>query len=277
MRIAVASGKGGTGKTTIATNMALSIGKVQLIDCDVEEPNCHLFLDLNLEVLERVYKKIPSIDKQACNLCGVCSEVCRKNAIAVLPNDVLFFEELCNGCGGCARACPTDAITEESSELGVVEGATINGLQFFRGLLNVGQPMATPIIAAVKRRISEDTPAIVDVPPGTGCPVLESLRKSDFAILVTEPTPFGLEDLKAAVGVTRAMKIMTGVIINRVGIGDDRVNRFCKEEGIPIILEIPESREIAEAYSEGIPFTEVLPEWKDRFRDLYSHIKELVG
>ena len=277
MRIAVASGKGGTGKTTIATNMALSIGRVQLIDCDVEEPNCHLFLDLQLEVLERVYKNVPSIDKEICNLCGVCSEVCRKNAIAVLPNDVLFFEELCNGCGGCARACPTNAISEEPSELGVVEGATRNGLQFFRGLLNVGQPMATPIIAAVKKRISEDIPAIVDVPPGTGCPVLESLRKSDFAILVTEPTPFGLEDLRAAVGVTRAMKIMTGVVINRVGIGDDRVNRFCKEEGIPVLLEIPESREIAEAYSEGIPFTEVLAEWKDSFRDLYSHIEELVG
>ena len=277
MRIAVASGKGGTGKTTVATNMALSLDDVQLVDCDVEEPNCHLFLDLELNVLERVYKRIPVIDREICDLCGACSRVCRKNAIAVLPKDVLFFEELCNGCGGCAIECPKGAISEDLSELGVVEGGRYNGINFFRGLLNVGQPMATPIISAVKRKISDDAIAIIDVPPGTGCPVMESLRGSDFALLVTEPTPFGLADLRAAVGVTRAMGIPTGVVINRVGIGDDRIAGYCREEGIPVLLEIPESMEIARAYSVGTPFTEVMPEWKKRFSDVYAQIGELVG
>jgi MinD superfamily P-loop ATPase len=185
MRIVVASGKGGTGKTTVATNLALSIGDVQLVDCDVEEPNCHIFLDLELDVLERIYKKIPSVDREACDLCGICSRVCRKNAIAVLPSEVLTFEDLCNGCGGCARECPRGAISEKMSELGIVEGARRDGFTFLRGVLNVGQPMATPIIAAAKRRISADSPAIIDVPPGTGCPVLESLRSSDYVLLVT--------------------------------------------------------------------------------------------
>jgi MinD superfamily P-loop ATPase len=276
MRIAVASGKGGTGKTTVATNLALSIGDVQLVDCDVEEPNCHIFLDLKLDVLERIYKRIPSVDGEACDLCGICSRVCRKNAIAVLPNEVLTFEDLCNGCGGCARECPRGAISEKMSELGIVEGARKGGFTFLRGVLNVGQPMATPIIAAAKRRISADSPAIIDVPPGTGCPVLESLRSSDYVLLVSEPTPFGLADLKAAIEVTNALGLRTGVIVNRSGIGDDRVSRYCSGEDIPLLLEIPESMEIAMAYSKGIPFTEVMPEWKGRFRDLYKDIEERV-
>jgi MinD superfamily P-loop ATPase len=277
MRIAVASGKGGTGKTTVATNLALSIRDVQLVDCDVEGPNCHIFLDLELDVLERIYKKIPSVDREACDLCGICSKVCRKNAIAVLPNEVLTFEDLCNGCGGCARECPRGAISEKMSELGIVEGARRNGFTFIRGVLNVGQPMATPIIAAAKRRISDDSNAIIDVPPGTGCPVLESLRSSDYVLLVAEPTSFGLADLKAAVEVTKALGLRTGVIVNRSGIGDYRVSRYCSDENIPLLLEIPESSEIAMAYSRGTPFTEVMPEWKERFRDLYKDIQERVG
>ncbi len=277
MRIAIASGKGGTGKTTIATNLALAIGKAQLLDCDVEEPNCHMFLNMKLRLVERVDKRIPVIDKHKCNLCGECSRFCRKNALAVLPKDILFFEELCNGCGGCTLVCPRAAISETVTQLGVVEEGRQDDLHFIRGVLNVGQPMATPVIAAVKNRISKGLTAILDVPPGTGCPVIECLRGSDFVLLVTEPTPFGLADLRAAVDLATAMRLEIGVLVNRVGIGDDGVERYCEKEGIPILLSIPESMQIARACSEGTPFTELMPEWADRFRQLYSEIVELAS
>jgi MinD superfamily P-loop ATPase len=188
---------------------------------------------------------------------------------------VLFFEQLCNGCGGCTIACPENAISESESELGVVEAGRTGDLEFMRGLLNVGQPMATPVIAAVKERISRPL-VILDVPPGTGCPVIECLRDSDFVLLVTEPTPFGLADLKAALDLCRAMKLRSGVIINRVGIGDDRVERFCGKQDVPVLLTIPESMDIARAYSDGVPFIREMPEWRDRLRDLYSEVEELV-
>ncbi len=276
MQIAVASGKGGTGKTTIAVNLALSLDKVQLLDCDVEEPNCNIFLNVGLQVAERVQKRIPVIDKARCNLCGECSRFCRRNALAVLPNDILFFEQLCNGCGGCTIICPEKAISEIPAEVGVVEVGKMDGIDFVRGLLNIGQPMATPVISAVKKRISGPI-SIVDVPPGTGCPVIECLNGSDFVILVTEPTPFGLADLQGAVELTRVMGLRCGVVVNRQGIGDDRVERYCRKEGIPLLMTVPESMDIARAYSEGTPFVKALPDWRQRFQDLFGQVEELVA
>ncbi len=276
MQISIASGKGGTGKTTVAVNLALSLDKVQLLDCDVEEPNCNVFLNVGLDVIERVQKRIPVIDKGKCTLCGECSRFCRRNALAVLPNDILFFEQLCNGCGGCTIACPEKAISEVPAEIGVVEAGRTNGIEFVRGLLSIGQPMATPVISAVKKRISGPI-SILDVPPGTGCPVIECLNGSDFVLLVTEPTPFGLADLQAAVELTKVMGLKCGVIVNRQGIGDDRVERYCREEDVPVLMTIPESMGIARAYSEGTPFVKAFPDWRPRFQELYRQVEELVA
>jgi MinD superfamily P-loop ATPase len=276
MQIAVASGKGGTGKTTIAVNLALSLDKAQLLDCDVEEPNCNVFLNVGLKIVERVQKRIPVIDKARCTRCGECSRFCRRNALAVLPNDVLFFGQLCNGCGGCTIVCPEKAISEVPDEIGVVEVGKTNGIDFVRGLLNIGQPMATPVISAVKKRITGPV-SIVDVPPGTGCPVIECLNGSDFVILVTEPTPFGLADLQGAVELTRVMGLKCGVVVNRQGIGDDRVERYCRQQGVPLLMTVPESMDIARAYSEGTPFVKVLPDWRRRFQDLFGQVEELVA
>jgi len=289
--ISIASGKGGTGKTTVATNLALSLGNVQLLDCDVEEPDSHLFLDIKLEKLEDVCINVPIIDKEKCNFCGECADFCQYNALAVVPSNVLFFPELCHGCGGCTLICPKKAINEEPRVIGVIEGGTTdnsvakiasnftsNGnIEFYHGLLNVGEPMATPVIKYLKKRINKEKDAILDAPPGTSCPVIETIRNTNFCILVTEPTPFGLYDLRLAVDVVMTMKVPFGVIINREGVGDDRVERFCQTEGIPILMKIPQDKEIARLYSSGIPFVTKLPEWKEKFLDLHNSLKEVAG
>ena len=276
MIIAIASGKGGTGKTTIATNMALSIGNVQLLDCDVEEPDSHLFLDMELEKQEDVYILVPIIDDEKCTFCGACSKFCQYNAIGILPSETLFFPELCHGCGGCTLVCPEDAIKEEKRVIGVIEGGKKDGLEFFHGLLNIGEPMATPVIRALKGRIRDHVHVILDSPPGNACPVIETVQGSDFCILVTEPTPFGLHDLKLAVDVIRKMAIPFGVVVNRDGVGDDRVERFCMEEKIPILLTIPQDESIAKLYSKGRLFVEDMPEWKERFCELVKMIDQEV-
>jgi MinD superfamily P-loop ATPase len=273
MNIAVASGKGGTGKTTIATNLALSLGdNVQLLDCDVEEPDSHIFLDMKLEKLEEVYIPVPDIDKEKCTFCGECSDFCQYNAIAVVPNDVLFFPELCHGCGGCTLVCPEAAITEVNRAIGFIERGMDHNLEFLHGLLNIGEPMATPLVGAVKRRMNPDKVSIIDSPPGTSCPVIESIKGTDYCILVTEPTPFGLHDLKLAVEVVRTMKVSFGVIINQDGIGDSGVEDYCAQVGIPVIMKIPHDRNIARLYSNGVPFSKEMPEWKERFKELYERI-----
>ncbi len=282
MIIAVASGKGGTGKTTIATNLALSIGEdtgenVQLIDCDVEEPNSHIFLkQLKLEKVQDVNIPIPCFDMKKCNFCGECSDFCQYNAIAVMKNDVTFFPELCHGCGGCLLVCQRDAITEKEKNIGIIERGIVDGIEFYQGLMNVGEPLAVPIIRELKKRMDERKSVVLDVPPGTACPVIEAVRGADFCILVTEPTPFGLHDLKLAVEVVRDMRIPIGIIINRDGIGDDRVEKYCEEENLPVILKVPNRREIAGLYSRGIPFTEEMPEWREKFIELHNTIKEAV-
>jgi MinD superfamily P-loop ATPase len=275
MKIVIASGKGGTGKTTVAVNLALSLEDVQLFDCDVEEPNCHLFLGFDLEKLEDVNIPVPVVDKDKCDFCGRCSEFCRYNVIAVLPKDVLVFPALCHGCGGCTLVCPQEAISEENRSIGIIERNTeeTGGLVFYRGLLNIGEPMASPVIHTLQKHIDVNKTAIIDAPPGTACPVIASIRDMDYCILVTESTPFGFHDLKLAVDVVRTLGIPFGVIINRSDIGDERVEQYCLEEGIPVLMKIANDRNIARLYSEGIPFVSRMPEWKERFVRMFNMIR----
>ena len=276
MIISIASGKGGTGKTTIATNLALSLGKVQVIDCDVEEPNANIFFNAEIKEREDVTVEIPEIDKEKCNYCGKCSEFCAYNALAVVPSDVLVFPELCHSCGGCAIVCPQNAINWKRKPVGKIEHGVTNGVDFYHGLLNVGEIQAVPVIKALKKKIDKEGNVIIDAPPGTSCPVIESINGSDYCILVTEPTPFGLHDLKLAIAVVRHLYIPFGVIINRDGVGDKKVEMYCQTEKIPILMKIPHSEEIANLYSMGIPFVKKLPEWHEKFTELFRRVQEGV-
>ncbi len=280
LKIGVASGKGGTGKTTVAVSLALAareLGEVTLADCDVEEPNDHLFLNPEITRRESVDLLIPQVDEDICTYCGICAKACRFGAIAVIGNKVILHKDLCHGCGLCAYVCPVDAITEVPHGIGVVEFGRAQGLDFISGLLNTGEAMATPVVQAIKKALPERGLVILDAPPGTGCPVIATLKGVDFALLVTEPTPFGLHDLKLAVEVVRAMGIPTGVVISKDGIGTDEVDRYLEEEGIPILLRIPMDRRIAASYAEGIPLVKALPEWRDRFVELLQTIADKVG
>jgi len=279
MKIAIASGNGGTGKTTVAVNLALALENVQLFDCDVEEPNCHLFLDLDLEKVEDVNIPTPVVDKSKCDLCGKCSEFCRFNAIAVLPKEVMVFPALCHGCGGCTLVCPNGAISEEDRSIGIIDKNKGNndndgfGFEFYRGLLDIGEPMASPVIAALKKHIDAEKTAIIDSPPGTACPVIASVGDVDYCVLVTESTPFGFHDLLLAIDVVRTLDIPFGVILNRCDVGDNSVEEYCTSQQIPILMKIPHDTKIARLYSEGIPFVVRMPEWKDRFVQLFDTIR----
>ncbi|NPE27492.1 P-loop NTPase [Methanococcoides sp. SA1] len=272
MKIAIASGKGGTGKTTVAVNLALSLKDAQLFDCDVEEPNCNLFLGYDLEKVEDVNVKTPVVDKDKCDFCGKCSEFCQFNALAVLPEDVMIFQTLCHGCGGCTIVCPNEAISEVDRKVGVIEGSVNEELVFYRGLLEIGEPMTSLVIKALQEHIDKNATAIIDAPPGTACPVIASVKNVDYCILVTESTPFGFHDLKLALDVMRILGIPFGVVINRCDIGDNRVEDYCIEEGVPILMKIPYDREIAKLYSQGIPFVNEMPEWKDKFLRLFRDV-----
>jgi len=277
MIISIASGKGGTGKTTISTNLALSIeDNVQLLDCDVEEPNAHIFIRPKFIDKNPVLVPVPQVDYEKCTFCGKCARICAFNAITVIPGKVLIFPELCHSCGSCQYFCPTRAICEIKREVGIIEFGKKNKLEFIYGKLNIGEVIAIPVIKEVKKHIDESKTVIIDAPPGTSCPVIESVKGSDFCILITEPTPFGLNDLILAVAVLRKMKIHFAVIINRYDLGDKNTEEYCKKENIPILMTIPFKKEIATAYSKGIPLIEILPKYKEQFCDLLEKIQNIL-
>jgi len=277
MIIAVASGKGGTGKTTVATNLAKSIeNAVQLIDCDVEEPNSHLFLSPQIEKIEEVNIPNPKVDLGKCTFCGECAKICRFSAIVVIKSNVLTFPELCHGCGGCALVCPEDAISEMPKPIGILEQGRSESLSFIHGRLKVGEAMSPPLIKAARSLARGKGVVIIDAPPGTSCPVIAAVKGTDFCILVTEPTPFGLNDLQLTVDVIHKLNIPAGVVINRCDIGDQEVRKFCEQRNIPILMEIPEDRLIAEAYSRGQMIIDVIPEYKMKFQDLFATVREIL-
>ncbi len=302
MIITVASGKGGTGKTTVAVNLALSMtaerqdwtarkesvtalsakphpANLLFLDCDVEEPNAALFLNPTIEERREVGLMVPEVNPEKCIYCGRCAEVCQYNAIAVVGEKVLVFPELCHGCGSCTLNCPTGAIDEVLHVIGSIERGRADGVEFAQGTMNVGEPMAVPIIHQLKQWVvspeSGDRPVILDAPPGTACPVVEAMRGADFVLMVTEPTPFGLHDLRLAVEVARdELGLPVGVVVNRDGVGDRGVDEYCAAEDIPILMRIPLDRRIAEAYSEGTPLVETLPEYQEQFIELWWRIAE---
>lgn len=278
MIITIASGKGGTGKTTIAVNLALSVGvDVQLLDCDVEEPNAHLFIKPKFETTETVVMPIPLVDEEKCTLCGKCGEICQFKAIvAIAGGTVLTFPELCHGCGGCVKVCPEGAITETSRELGIIQKGWSGEVEFIHGRLNVGEAMSPPLIEKVRLAANPDKLVIVDAPPGTSCPVISAMKGVDFVILVTEPTPFGLHDLKLAAGAVKLLGIPHGLVINRSDMGNDEVIKYAEKENIPILMEIPFDRQIAEIYSKGEIIVDAMPQLKEKFVELYHRIKNTV-
>jgi MinD superfamily P-loop ATPase len=277
MIISIASGKGGTGKTTIAVNLALSLpkGTVQLIDCDVEEPNSHLFLSPSIHQVTSMGIPVPRIDESKCTYCGKCAKVCEYHAIAVILKNVLVFDELCHGCGACSYLCPEKVIFEVEREIGIVQEGSADGISFANGVLNVGEPMASPLIRKVKERIQKDKTVILDAPPGTACPVIETVKGSDFCLLVTEPTPFGLNDLGLAVGMLEKLEIPKGVVVNKADVGDREVWDYCQSKNIPILMEIPMDRRIAESYSRGVPIVVEYPSYMQGFKDLFEKVERL--
>jgi len=289
MIIAIASGKGGTGKTTVATSLALSIvadesvgpRNTSFLDCDVEEPNAALFLNPALTSREEVGILIPQVDLDKCTYCGRCAEICVWHAIAVVGEKVLIFPELCHGCGSCTLNCPEGAISEVLNVMGTLESGSAGPIAFAQGTMDVGQAMSVPIISQLKKQhvpASDNCVVILDAQPGTSCPVVETMRGADLVLMVTEPTPFGLHDLRLAVQVARdELGLPVAVVVNRDGIGDAGVDRYCAAEGIPILMRIPLDRRIAEAISEGQVLVDALPEYRRTFQDLYEQLARLVA
>jgi MinD superfamily P-loop ATPase len=276
--IAIASGKGGTGKTTVAVNLALSLpGPVTILDCDVEAPNVHLFLPAETVREEVVGIPTPEVDAGLCSQCGECSRVCQYHAIAVLGNGVTVFPELCHGCGGCTRICPDEAITEVVRPIGVVEERRSGLRRLVMGRLSVGEALVPPLIRQVRSRREDGETVLIDAPPGTSCSMIAAVRGADFVILVTEPTPFGLNDLELAVETVRRLGIPFAVVVNRAGSGDHRVHRYLSAEGINLMLEIPDDRRVAEAYAHGSFLVGKVPGMRPLFESLARRIESMVG
>jgi MinD superfamily P-loop ATPase len=275
MKIAILSGKGGTGKTTVSASLAVSLSSCQYIDCDVEEPNGSIFLKPELTESSPVKVLVPKVDMTKCDSCGRCAKACQFNAIAVVKDEVLIFPEICHHCGACVIACPNDAIHETERTIGVVETNKAN--TFLQGKLNIGEPISIPIIQELKNRIREDMPVILDCPPGASCTVVQSIEGCDFCVLVTEPTPFGLHDVKIAVELVRKMRMPFGIILNKASEDSKLIHEFCQNEGIEILMEIPFSQEIAEGYSKGILPVQNNSFWKKEFEKLYKKIERGAG
>jgi MinD superfamily P-loop ATPase len=279
MIIAVASGKGGTGKTTISTNLAVSLSSIgqqtQYLDCDAEEPNGHIFLKPNIEFTEDVTVGIPQVNLKKCTACDKCSQLCQYNAIVSMKGNVLVFDNLCHSCGGCMTVCPTGAIIERQQKIGTAEFGKSNQLLFGQGKINIGVIQTSAVIRHIKKKIKKNIINILDSPPGTSCPAVETVKGSDFVLLVAEPTPFGLNDLILTVEMVQKLQIPLAVVINRCDIGDDAVKNYCKTEKIPVLLQIPNDRKIAESYSRGVMITQAMPEYKEKFFKLYEDIIKL--
>ena len=279
MIISVSSGKGGTGKTFVATNLAETLrdkSGLQFLDCDVEEPNAHLFLKPDLNFSRPVTIAVPKIDEDKCTLCGLCAEVCAFNALMVGKSSVLVFEQLCHGCGGCAYFCPEQAITEIDRPIGLLETGRAGAVQFAHARLNPGEALSPPLIKAVKQQIRPSGLTLIDAPPGNSCSAVETVKGSDYCLLVTEPTPFGLHDLKLAVELVRIMGIPVGVVINRYLEGSDNqsIEDYCRQEGLPVLLKIPFDRELASCYARGELAARHFPSWKKVFADLGEQVVE---
>ncbi len=278
MRCTIASGKGGTGKTTVAVSLALSLKEiepVQFIDCDVEGPNAHLFLHPQNITSQEVFLPVPEINEEKCTHCGLCAQICAYKALAVLPDQVLVFPELCHGCGGCSLLCPEKAIVEKGMRIGLIHQGQLPQLEFLQGRLDVGLPLSPPIIRELKKLTSADKPVIIDAPPGTSCPAVESMKGSDFVLLVTEPTPFGLNDLKLSVETLKKLHLPAGVIINRADVSFNHIiQEYCQQENLPILMTIPFDRLIATAYSQGKSLVEVHPPYRQKFQQLWLKIRE---
>jgi MinD superfamily P-loop ATPase len=275
MKIAVASGKGGTGKTIVATSLALCASEpAQYLDCDVEEPNGHLFLKPDLMTRERCTVIVPQIVEEKCTYCGKCRDICRFNAITLFANTIMTFPEMCHSCLGCFRVCPEDAIVKAEREIGVLETGRAGDIDFVQGRMRVGEAMGVPLLRAVKKKAAIDnkTLVIIDAPPGTSCPFVATINDVDYVILVTEPTPFGLHDLKLAAEVVRNFAKPCGVIINRSDLGDARVEQWCNQENIPVLLQIPFDRKIAEGYAQGRSMVDSAPELRPVLRALLQEI-----
>jgi len=284
MIITIASGKGGTGKTMVATSLALSLAELMpeqpplFLDCDVEAPNAHLFLHPTWTEQKDVALLIPSVDEAKCTHCGKCAEICQYHAIAVLGQKTLVFPQLCHGCGSCTALCPEKAITEIPDRMGVIErGPAAAGISFARGVLDVGEPMAVPVIRQLEKWMQPGPGQTVlrDAPPGTSCPVVTAVRGSDYLLLVTEPTPFGLHDLRLAVQVAAELGIPAGVIVNRENGPYMALDEFCAGQRLPVLLRIPFERAIAEGVAQGKTLVDIHPEYGDRFRQMFVQIASL--
>jgi MinD superfamily P-loop ATPase len=281
MRIAIASGKGGTGKTTIATNLAVTLARmgcqVTYMDGDVEAPNGHLFLKPEIQTNASVCLPIPVIDEERCTTCGKCVELCQYGALVSLGKLIMVFPDLCHGCGGCQRVCPEDAIQETPRRIGVVETGRSGPIHFIQGRLDIGHPLAPPVIRAARHQLPEEGVQLIDAPPGTACAAVQAVEETDYVLLVTEPTPFGLHDLQLSVDMLRALERPFGVVINRADEGSKLIRKYCTSEGIDILLELPNDRRVAEACSRGDLLADVLPEYNPCFAELFAQIESRLA
>jgi len=278
--IAFASGKGGTGKTTISTNLAWLCAErlaTQYVDCDVDAPNGRLFLKPKIRQAITVYRPVPDIDESACTHCGVCGEFCRFHALAVLSSRVLVFPELCHGCGGCVKVCDARAVLEREHPIGTIEFGESGRLAFAEGRLAVGETASVRLIRELRRRARPHEMTILDAPPGTSCPVVAAIRGAHAAVLVAEPTPFGLHDLRLAVEMTRQLEIPVGVVINRDGVGEERLAEYCAAERVPIWGRIAEDRLVAESYARGELACQVVPAFRRRLEQLAASLVREVA